>query len=60
MFGDISEYGFGAFAEYVSVPENTLALKPANISFEEAAAVPEAALVALQALRDKGQIKTGK
>src|SRR5207244_7171484 len=45
---------------YVCVPENVLALKPANISFEEAAAVPEAALVALQALRDKGQIKAGQ
>jgi NADPH:quinone reductase-like Zn-dependent oxidoreductase len=60
VFGDISECGFGAFAEYVSVPENTLALKSANISFEEAAAVPEAALVALQALRENGQIQTGQ
>jgi NADPH:quinone reductase-like Zn-dependent oxidoreductase len=58
VFGDISECGFGAFAEYVSVPENALALKPVNISFEEAAAVPEAALVALQALCDDGQIRT--
>ena len=60
VFGDISESGFGAFAEYVSVPEKALVLKPANISFEEAAAVPEAALVALQALRDSGQIQAGK
>ena len=37
-----------------------MALKPSNISFEEAAAVPEAALVALQGLRDKGQIKSGQ
>jgi NADPH:quinone reductase-like Zn-dependent oxidoreductase len=60
VFGDISDCGFGAFAEYVSVPENALALKPANTSFEEAAAVPEASLVALQALRDKGQIRKGQ
>ena len=60
VFGDISGCGFGAFAEYVSVSENALALKPANISFEEAAAVPFAAVTALQGLRDKGQIQTGQ
>ena len=60
VFGDISGCGRGGFAEYVCVPEHSLAQKPANISFEEAAAVPEAALVALQALRDSGQIKKGK
>jgi NADPH:quinone reductase-like Zn-dependent oxidoreductase len=60
VFGDISDCGFGAFAEYVSAPENALALKPANISFEAAAAVPQAALVALQGLRDKGQIQAGQ
>ncbi len=59
VFGDTAECGFGAFAEYVSVPENALTMKPANISFEEAAAVPEASLVALQALRDEGEIKAG-
>src|SRR5438874_5164835 len=60
VFGDLSNCGRGGYAEYVCVPENVLALKPANISFEEAAAVPEAALVALQALRDKGQMKAGQ
>jgi NADPH:quinone reductase-like Zn-dependent oxidoreductase len=60
VFGDISGCGFGAFAEYVSVPENALALKPANMSFEDAAAVPAAAVTALQALRDKGQIQSGQ
>jgi len=52
--------GWGGFAEYVSVPEKAIALKPANLTFEEAAAVPQAALVALQGLRDVGQIQPGK
>lgn len=60
VFGDIGDCGYGAFAEYAAVPENVLALKPANASFEEAAAVPQAALVALQALRDKGRIAAGQ
>jgi len=59
VFGDLSRCGRGAFAEYVSVPETFLALKPANITFEEAAAVTEAAVVALQCLRDHGKIKPG-
>ena len=49
----------GAFAEYVCAIEDKLALKPANISFEDAAAVPVAALSALQGLRDKGRIQRG-
>jgi len=60
VFGELSLYGCGAFAEYVCVPEKVLALKPANISFEEAAAVPQAAAVALHGLRDKGQIQPGQ
>jgi NADPH:quinone reductase-like Zn-dependent oxidoreductase len=60
VFGDISAWGFGGFAEYVSAPENALALKPANLTFEEAAAVPMASVVALQGLRDKGQIQSGQ
>jgi NADPH:quinone reductase-like Zn-dependent oxidoreductase len=59
VFGDLSESGRGAFAEYVCASENTLALKPANISFEEAAAVPMAAVVALQGLR-AGKIQRGQ
>jgi len=50
----------GAFAEYVCVIEDKLALKPANISFEEAAAVPVAAITALQGLRDEGRIQRGQ
>ena len=51
--------GRGAFAEYVCAREDKMALKPAHISFEEAAAVPVAALSALQGLRDKGRIQRG-
>ena len=50
----------GSFAEYIAVPENKVALKPANSTFEEAAAVSVAALTALQGLRDKGQIQPGQ
>lgn len=60
VFGDLAGYGCGAFAEYVCVPERAVALKPAGISFEEAAAVPMAAVTALQGLRDKGKIKAGQ
>jgi len=60
VFGDLSECGWGAFAEYVSVPEIAIVHKSANSSFEEAAAVPESAVVALQGLRDLGQIRSGQ
>ena len=60
VFGDLSECGFGAFAEYVCATESALVLKPANLSFEEAATVPGAALAALQGLRDSGQIQSGQ
>jgi NADPH:quinone reductase-like Zn-dependent oxidoreductase len=51
--------GLGGFAEYVCTVEDKLALKPANLSFEDAAAVPVAAISALQGLRDRGRIKRG-
>ena len=57
VFGDISECGFGAFAEYICVPPGALALKPAAVSFEAAAAVPAAAVTALQGLRDRAQVQ---
>jgi len=50
----------GAFAEYVCKVEKTLALKPTNLTFQQAAAVPVAACTALQGLRDKGQIQPGQ
>lgn len=50
----------GSFAEYACAPESTLALKPVNASFDEAAAMPMAATTALQGLRDEGQIRTGQ
>ncbi len=50
----------GAFAEYACAPEKTVFFKPENISFEEAATVPVAGLTALQALRDKGRVGSGK
>ncbi len=60
VFGDISEFGFGAFAEYVSVPEESLVRKPEAITFEQAAAVPAAALTAFHALCKCGQIQAGQ
>jgi len=57
---EVFGFGVGGFAEYVCRRENALALKPANISFEEAAAVPVAAVTALQGLREVGQIQAGQ
>jgi NADPH:quinone reductase-like Zn-dependent oxidoreductase len=52
--------GLGAYAEYATAREDRLALKPANMSFEQAAGVPVAAITALQGLRDKGQVRPGQ
>jgi NADPH:quinone reductase-like Zn-dependent oxidoreductase len=60
VFGDMAGHGNGTFAEYVSASERAFALKPANLSFEEAAAVPMAAVTALQGLRNEGQIRPGQ
>jgi NADPH:quinone reductase-like Zn-dependent oxidoreductase len=56
VFGSSSH----SFAEYVSAGENTLASKPANLTFEQAAAVPTAAITALQGLRDAGKVQPGQ
>ena len=60
IWGDLSLYGWGAFAEYVSVPENVLRPKPASMTFEEAAAIPTAAVLALHNLRGKRPIQPGQ
>ena len=52
--------GWGGFAEYVSAPENAVVLKPDNLTFQQAAALPVASITALQALRDKGRIQPGQ
>ncbi len=60
IYADLSVCGWGGFAEYVAVPEHAIARKPSNLTFEEAAAVPQASVVALQGLRVEGQIQPGK
>ncbi len=60
VFGELSATGFGAFAEYAISDEKHIAKKPSNLSYEETAALPMAAVTALQGLRDKGEIKVGQ
>ena len=60
VVGDLSGCGFGGFAEYAVAPASVLALKPENLSFEDAAAVPLAGVTALQGLRDLGKIQPGQ
>ena len=60
VYGDLFGKGKGAYAEYVCAPENVIAKKPVNLTFEQAAAVPEAGLVALSGLRDYGQVRKGQ
>ena len=59
VFGDILGR-MGGFAEYVCARGRTLALKPASMTFEEVAAIPQAAVIALQGIRDKGQVQPGQ
>ena len=60
VYGDIAEAGFGGFAEYVAVPEKLLAPKPKLLSFNEAASMPQAGLLAIQGLRHYGDIRSGQ
>lgn len=60
VMGDLASYGFGGLAEYVTAPEKALIIKPGSVSFEQAAALPMAAMTALQSLRDIGNIKKEK
>ncbi len=60
VFGDISGCGWGGFAEYVCAAEDVLAIKPAGMTSEDAAATPQAGVLALQGLRDKGRLRPGR
>ncbi len=60
VFGDICECGWGGFAEYVCAHENALMLKPTGMTFEQAAATPQASILALQSFRKKKVIKPGE
>ena len=60
VYGDLSGSGFGAFAEYVCAPEAALAHKPAGMTFEQAAAIPQAGMLAVQGLIDVGRITSGQ
>ncbi|NOQ23690.1 MAG: zinc-binding dehydrogenase [Candidatus Aegiribacteria sp.] len=59
VFGDLTGR-WGGFAEYACARENALALKPASMTFDEAAAIPQAAMLAIQGLLDRGQIQSGQ
>ena len=59
VFGDLTQFGYGAFAEYACAPERAWARKPAGLTFEEAATVPQSAVLALQGLRGGERIRPG-
>jgi len=59
VFGDLNGNGWGGFAEYVTTRENGLAAKPPSLSFEQAAAIPQAGVMALQGIRDYGKVQPG-
>jgi len=60
VFGDLSEGSWGAFAEYVCAKENALIHKPTGMTFEQAAAIPQAGVMALQGLLEKRQLQPGQ
>jgi NADPH:quinone reductase-like Zn-dependent oxidoreductase len=60
IYANLLDHGYGGFAEYVSAPVDVTSLKPVNLSFEEAAAVPTAAITALQGLHHHGKIRPGQ
>jgi NADPH:quinone reductase-like Zn-dependent oxidoreductase len=60
VYANLLDHGYGGFAEYAVVPVTAMAAKPANLSFEEAAAVPMAAVTALQGLRRHGELQPGR
>lgn len=60
VYGDISQFGFGTFAEYISIHEDAVLIKPEELDFETATAIPHASTLALQALRNIGKIRQGQ
>lgn len=60
VIGDLADFGFGGFAEFTATSEKALIHKPESLSFEIASSLPVAATTALQALRNKGNIKKGQ
>jgi len=60
IYGDLSGSGFGAFAEYACAPATAFALKPPEMTFEQAAALPQAGMLAVQGLIDRGRIESGQ
>jgi NADPH:quinone reductase-like Zn-dependent oxidoreductase len=60
VYGDLCRSGFGAFAEYVCAPATALARKPPAMTFEQAAALPQAGMLAVQGLIDVGRIRSGQ
>lgn len=60
VYGDLCECGFGAFAEYVCVPAREVGRKPAGMSFEQAAAIPQAGMLAVQGMVDVGGLRAGQ
>ncbi len=59
VLGDTLIYGFGGFAEYVCMPEHLIIKKPESINYDQASAIPQAAVVALQGIRDYGKVQPG-
>ena len=60
VYANLLDHGYGGFADFVAVPVGVLSLKPATLSFEEAAAVPMSAVTALQGLRHHGELRPGQ
>jgi NADPH:quinone reductase-like Zn-dependent oxidoreductase len=60
VLGDLCNSGWGAFAEYARAPQHSLVAKPAALSFADAAALPQAAVIALQGIRDHGHVQAGQ
>lgn len=57
VYGDISEHGFGSFAEYIAINEKALSIKAEHLSFEDAVSIPHASMLAMQAIIDLGKIQ---